>query len=129
MDYALKLPDDPTRLRIIAYMTDGYVGNDMQILDHVRKNRGRARMFVFGIGNSVNRFLIEGMAREGRGASEIVDLRMPGEAAAARFHARIHQPILLDPKVDFGELTVEDVYPKAIPDVFSLRSHHPEGAL
>lgn len=119
VDYALKIKDDPTRLRMICYMTDGYVGNDMQVLDYIRKNRGRARMFVFGVGNSVNRFLIEGMAREGRGAAEIVDLKMPGEAAASRFHARIHQPILLDPKVEFGGLTVEDVYPKAIPDVFS----------
>lgn len=119
VDYALKIPADPGRLRMICYMTDGYVGNDMQILDHVRKNRGQARMFVFGIGNSVNRFLIEGMAREGRGAAEIVDLKMPGAQAAARFYARIHQPILLDPQVDFGNLAVEEVYPKAIPDVFS----------
>ena len=119
VDYALKIPADPKRLRMICYMTDGYVGNDMQVLDHVRKNRGQARMFVFGIGNSVNRFLIDGMAREGRGAAEIVDLKMPGEQAASRFYARVHKPILLDPKVEFGNLAVEDVYPKAIPDVFS----------
>jgi len=119
VDYALKIKDDPTRLRMICYMTDGFVGNDMQVLDHIRKNRGRARMFVFGIGNSVNRFLVDGMSREGRGASQIVDLKMPGEAAASRFHARINKPILLDPQVDFGGLTVDDVYPKAIPDVFS----------
>lgn len=119
VDYALKIPADPGRLRMICYMTDGYVGNDMQVLDHIRKNRGQARMFVFGIGNSVNRFLIDGMAKEGRGASEIVDLKMPGAEAASRFYARVHKPILLDPQVEFGNLAVEDVFPKAIPDVFS----------
>jgi Ca-activated chloride channel family protein len=119
VDYVLKIPADPKRLRMICYMTDGYVGNDMQVLDYIRKNRGQARMFVFGIGNSVNRFLIDGMAKEGRGASEIVDLKMPGEQAASRFYARVHKPILLDPQVEFGSLTVEDVFPKAIPDVFS----------
>src|SRR5262249_14782454 len=67
VDYALSLPDDPERLRIVCYMTDGYVGDDMQILDYIRRHRGRARMFPFGIGNSVDRFLIDGMAREGRG--------------------------------------------------------------
>ncbi len=40
VDYALKMKADPNRLRIICYMTDGFVGNDMQILDYVRKNRG-----------------------------------------------------------------------------------------
>jgi Ca-activated chloride channel homolog len=119
VDYALKIPADPARLRMICYMTDGYIGNDMQVVDYVRKNRGQARMFVFGIGNSVNRFLIEGMAREGRGAAEIVDLKMPGEKAAARFYARVHKPILLDPRVEFGSLTVEDVLPRVVPDVFT----------
>lgn len=119
VDYALRIPADPTRLRMICYMTDGYIGNDMQVVDYVRKHRGQARMFVFGIGNSVNRFLIEGMAKEGRGAAEIVDLQMPGEKAAARFYARVHKPILLDPKVEFGSLTVEDVLPKVVPDVFT----------
>jgi Ca-activated chloride channel family protein len=119
VDYALKMPDDPKRLRIICYMTDGFVGNDMQIINYIRKNRGRARMFPFGIGNGVNRFLIEGMAREGMGAAEIVDLNMPGEAAASRFYRRVSQPLLLSPEIDWKGMPVADVYPKAIPDVFS----------
>lgn len=119
VDYALKLPADPKRLRIICYMTDGFVGHDMQILDYVRKNRGEARMFVFGIGNGVNRFLIEGMAKEGRGASEIVTLEEDGQKMAERFYRRIASPVLLDPQVDFSGLPVADVYPQAIPDVFS----------
>jgi Ca-activated chloride channel homolog len=119
VDYALKIPDDPGRLRILCYMTDGYVGNDMQVIDHVRKNRGRARMFVFGVGNSVNRFLIDGMAREGRGYAEYVDLNTPGEQIASKFYARIAKPLLLDPQVEWNGLPVEDIYPKHIPDVFS----------
>ncbi len=137
VDYALKIPDDPGRLRIICYMTDGYVGNDMQIIDYVKKYRGRARMFPFGVGNSVNRFLIDGMAREGRGVAEYVTVEMntgavmgtsreltaSGKAAsrdaAERFYNRIASPLLLDPTVEFNGLPVEDVYPKHIPDVFS----------
>jgi Ca-activated chloride channel family protein len=119
VDYALKIPDDPDRLRIVCYMTDGYVGNDMQILDYIQKHRGRARMFPFGVGNSVNRFLIDGMAREGKGAAEYVTLQDSGEAAASRFYKRIASPLLLNPTVDWGGLPVEDVYPKQAPDVFS----------
>ncbi len=137
VDYALRIPDDPERLRIICYMTDGYVGNDVQIIDYVKKYRGRARMFPFGIGNSVNRFLIDGMAREGRGAAEYVTIDMNAGAVmgtsreltgkaladakdvAARFYQRIASPVLLDPQIEWNGLPVEDVYPKNIPDVFS----------
>ena len=118
-DYALKIPDDPDRVRIICFMTDGYVGNDMQILDYVGKNRGRARMFPFGVGNGVNRFLIEGMAREGRGQAEFVTLEEPGKIAAAKFYRRVADPLLLDISVDWGGLPVENVFPRHIPDVFS----------
>lgn len=119
VDYCLKIPADPARPRIICYMTDGYVGNDMQILDYIRKNRGEARMFPFGIGNSVNRFLIEGMAKEGRGAPCIVTLGTPGAEAAAKFYERIAKPLLLDVSMDWQGLPVEEVLPRAIPDVFS----------
>lgn len=118
-DYALKMPTDPNRLRIICFMTDGYVGNDMQILDYVKKHRGQARMFPFGVGNSVNRFLIDGMAREGRGVSDYVTLDEPGKQAAEHFYKRIADPILLDPQVDWHGLPVEETFPQHIPDVFS----------
>ena len=118
-DYALKIPNDPSRLRIVCYMTDGYVGNEAQIIDYIGKHRGRARMFPFGVGSSVNRLLIEGMAREGRGASEYALLDQPGEITAARFYKRIASPILLDPQIDWGSLPVADVLPHHIPDVFS----------
>lgn len=118
-DYALKIPTDPDRLRIICFLTDGYVGNDMQILDYVGKHRGEARMFPIGVGNSVNRFLIDGMAREGRGAADYVTLDEKGDATAIRFTKRVADPILLDVSVDWRGLPVADVFPRHIPDVFS----------
>lgn len=119
VDYALKIPDDPDRLRIICYMTDGYVGNDMQIIDYIQKNRGRTRMFPFGVGNSVNRLLIDKMATEGRGTAEYITMYDKGLDAAKRFYHRVADPLLLDVKVDWNNLPVEDVYPKHIPDLFS----------
>jgi len=121
VDYALQIPRDPGRLRIVCYMTDGYVGNDMQIIQYIGEHRGEARMFPFGIGNSVNRFLIEGMAREGKGAPDYVFLDAPSEQHAARFYRRIASPLLLDVEIDWGGLPVEEVYPKHIPDVFTAK--------
>lgn len=118
MQFVLKLPADQERPRIVCYMTDGYVGNDFQIIDVLRKNRGDTRFFPFGVGNSVNRFLIDGMAREGRGVPEYVLLNEDGEAIAKRFYNRIAKPLLLNPDVNWHDLPVADVYPKVLPDLF-----------
>ena len=120
---ALEGQDDGHRLRVVCFMTDGFIGNDMEIIAAVQKNVKTARVFAFGIGNGVNRFLIEGMARAGRGSSEVVTLESDADAGAKRFHERIQSPVLTDISVDFGHLPIEDVYPdpEAIPDLFSAQ--------
>ncbi|BCM91648.1 hypothetical protein IAD21_03523 [Abditibacteriota bacterium] len=117
-DYALQIPDDPNRPRIVSFMTDGYVGNEGDILQYVREHRKSARMFPFGVGNSVNRYLIDGMAREGRGVPEYALLNEDGQKLASRFYDRVANPVLLDVKADWQGLPVAEVFPKVVPDVF-----------
>jgi len=118
---ALEGPRDPERVRIVCFMTDGNIGNEFAIIDAVKKNSGTTLVFSFGIGNSVNRFLLDGMAHAGRGEVEYVTLRSQGEGAAGRFHQRIHSPVLTDIQIDWGSLSVADVYPKTSPDLFSSK--------
>jgi Ca-activated chloride channel family protein len=101
-------------------MTDGYVGNDMEIVGEI-KSHPNARVFSFGIGSSVNRFLLDKMAEEGRGEVEYVGLNDDGSAAARRFHERVRNPLLTDIRIDWNGLPVADVYPKRIPDLFSAK--------
>jgi len=103
----------------VCFMTDGYVGNDMEIIDAVKKIAGTTRVFAFGIGNSVNRFLLDGMASAGRGEVEYVTLDSKAQEAADRFYRRIDAPVLTDVSIDFGNLPVAEVYPKLVPDLFS----------
>jgi Ca-activated chloride channel family protein len=106
-------------IRVVCFMTDGYVGNDMEIIDAVKKNAGTTRVFSFGIGNSVNRFLLDGMAAAGRGEVEYVTLEAKAQEAAERFYQRIDAPVLTDVSIDWGGMGVADVYPKQVPDLFS----------
>ena len=101
-------------------MTDGYVGNDMEIVSEVQKHPN-ARVFAFGIGGSVNRFLLDKMAEHGRGEVEYVALNDDGSAAAKRFHERVRNPLLTDISIDWSGLPVTDVYPKRVPDLFSAK--------
>ncbi len=99
-------------VRIVCFMTDGEVGNDMEIISEVQKHPN-ARVFAFGIGSSVNRFLLDKMAEYGRGEVEYVALNDDGSAAARRFHERVRDPLLTDISVDWNGLPVPDVYPQA----------------
>ncbi len=117
---ALATSDKNDHVRIVCFMTDGYVGNDMEIISEVQKHPN-ARVFSFGIGSSVNRFLLDKMAEAGRGEVEYVSLEDDGSAAARRFHERVRNPLLTDIEIDWSGLPVKDVYPKRIPDLFSVK--------
>jgi Ca-activated chloride channel family protein len=110
---------DAKRVRIVAFMTDGYVGNDLEIIDAVRKHAGTARVFAFGIGNAVNRFLLDGMVHAGRGAVDYVTLESQADTAVERFQGRIQAPLLTDIAIDWGSLSAAEVYPTYLPDLFS----------
>lgn len=113
-------PAGPSAIRVAVFMTDGYVGNDMEIIDAVRRNAGTTRVFSFGIGNSVNRFLLDGMAAAGRGEVEYVTLQGQADAAVQRLHERILAPVLTDISIDWN-LPVADVLPTLIPDLWSVK--------
>jgi Ca-activated chloride channel family protein len=121
---AIKASMDPSdkqdHVRVVCFMTDGYVGNDLEIIGEVQKHPN-ARVFAFGIGSSVNRFLLDGMAKYGRGEVEYVGLNDDGSAAARRFHERVRNPLLTDISIDWNGMAVSDVYPKTIPDLFGAK--------
>lgn len=123
---ALAPSADRDHVRIVCFMTDGYVGNDFEIINEVKRNPG-ARVFSFGIGSSVNRFLLSKMAEEGRGEVEFVGLQDDGSAAARRFHERVRSPLLTDVSIEWNGLPVMDVYPKRIPDLFSAKPIYVHG--
>jgi len=117
---ALEGTDSQKHVRVVCFMTDGYVGNDMQIIAEVNKHPN-ARVFAFGIGSSVNRFLLDRMSDYGRGEVEYVALTDDGSAAARRFYERVRNPLLTDISIDWNGLPVADLYPQRIPDLFGAK--------
>src|SRR6185436_10450999 len=120
IEAALRPSDDQSHVRVVCFMTDGYVGNEMEIIAEIQKHPN-ARVFAFGIGQSVNRFLLDKMAEAGRGEVEYVGLNDDGSAAARRFHERVRNPLLTDISIDWNGMAVDDVYPKTIPDLFGAK--------
>lgn len=116
---ALADPAPEGYLRIVAFFTDGYIGNEESILREEGRLLGAARLFSFGVGSSVNRYLLDGMADVGRGTVEYVLLNDRPEEAVDRFVHRIAAPVLTDVSVSFAGLDVHDLMPSRVPDVFA----------
>ena len=116
---AMSIPANEETARSFVIVTDGYVSIEADAFDYVRNNLHRANFFSFGIGSSVNRFLVEGLARAGRGESFVVTDPRQAKATAARFRRYIEAPVLTSIAIDFGELEVYDVAPQTVPDLLA----------
>jgi Ca-activated chloride channel homolog len=115
---ALDFPHDPERLRFVCFLTDGYIGNEGEILGEIHRRLGPARLFSFGIGSAVNRYLLDHMAQTGRGAVAYLGPRDSAAQIMEDFFARISHPAVTDLAVDWGGLQVSDVFPSQLPDLF-----------
>ena len=107
--------------RTFAILTDGYVTVEKEAFDLIRQNLDKANFFSFGIGNSVNRFIIDGIAYVGEGEGFVVTSENDPEEVANTFKEYIERPELTNIKVDIEGLEVFDVEPFRIPDVFAER--------
>jgi Ca-activated chloride channel family protein len=118
---ALSLPKTEGYSRTVVIATDGYVHVEKEAFDLIRNNLGKANMFPFGIGSSVNRFLIEGMARAGMGESFVITRPADAKKTATKFRKYISSPVLTNIHYKIDGFDVYDVEPRAIPDVFAER--------
>lgn len=118
---ALQLPRTEKSARTLVMVTDGYVTVETEAFDLIRKNLGNANFFSFGIGSSVNRFLIEGLARAGAGEPAVITKPDGAPAAAEKFRTYIKSPLLTGVRLEWGGFEAYEVEPLAVPDVFAER--------
>jgi Ca-activated chloride channel homolog len=118
---AVALPRQPEVSRSIVLLTDGYIEAEAAVFDYIRTQLDDANFFAFGIGSSVNRFLVEGVARAGLGEPFIVTDPAEAAEAAARLRRYIDSPVLTGIDLTFSGFDVYDVEPRSIPDLFASR--------
>jgi Ca-activated chloride channel homolog len=107
--------------RIMLVITDGLVSFEREAFDLIRNNLGNTNLFAFGIGSSVNRYLIEGIGLAGQGESFIVTDSGKAASEAKRFRDYVSAPLLRQVTATFEGFDVYDVTPQSIPDVFADR--------
>jgi Ca-activated chloride channel family protein len=121
--YRIPRPNANTRQlsRSVVVVTDGYVGVEAQAFRFIRERLSDANLFAFGIGSSVNRGLIEGMARAGQGEPFVVLRPDKAAAEADKLRAYIEQPVLTGVNVAFSGFDAYEIAPQKLPDLMARR--------
>jgi Ca-activated chloride channel family protein len=118
---AMSLPRQEGISRSLLLVTDGFVGGEQGVFDHIKANLNRCNVFAFGIGTSVNRYLIEGVARAGMAEPFIVTEESEADGVAEKFREYVESPVLTDIKVRTIGFDTYDVNPVNFPDLLAQR--------
>ena len=119
---AIDDPLDKDRMRIVILLTDGFIGNEAEIIAAVGRGCGdRIRFWCVGIGSAPNRFLLDGVARQGGGMAKVVGLKDDAGETAEDIMMRIHRAQLADIRIDWGGVQVMETYPAKIPELWAGR--------
>jgi Ca-activated chloride channel family protein len=119
---AINDPLDPDRVRIVIMLTDGFIGNEAEIIAEVGRRCGdHVRFWCIGIGQSVNRMLTDGVARQGGGMAKVLGLNDDALPLTQEIMFRIHRAQLAGVTIDWGRLKVWETYPARIPELWAGR--------
>jgi len=118
---AMSTPRQNQISRSVVLVTDGYVSGEAGVFGYVRDNLNQTNVFSFGIGTSVNRYLIEGIARAGMGEPFIVTEETEAPVVAKKFREYIQTPVLTDVEVKAVGFDIYDLHPVQLPDLMAER--------
>lgn len=127
VEQALTVAKLPGALRNVVFLTDGYIGNEYEILRLVNRELGAARLFALGVGSGVNRFLLDELARVGKGFARYLDSTADVSVQARALAERLQTPLLTDVRIDWGTVTPQAVTPTKIPDLYAGDSVRVQG--
>jgi len=118
----LNAPIDPERKRIVLLITDGYIGNESDVIQTVAKRDTSAvKFWTLGIGMAPNRFLLDGVAKQGGGMSEVIGLNTDPNDTIKKIVERMHFPQVADINIDWGTLPVAEIFPRNVPELWAGR--------
>ncbi|NBK91425.1 VWA domain-containing protein [bacterium 1XD21-13] len=118
---AYHIPKEEDTARTVVMITDGYISDEKEIFEHIRENLGDTSYFAFGIGSSVNRYLIEGIAATGMGEDFVVTEEAQAQEAAERFRTYVQAPLLTNVQVEFQGFETYDMEPSGVPTLYASR--------
>lgn len=124
---ALAPPVPTGAIRMVTFLTDGYIGNEAEVLSLLKANLQDARLYAFGVGTGINRYLLSEMGRVGRGFVRFMDPTEDLEKVSGELADRLQSPVLTDIQIDWGGMEASELSPDPIPDLFAGQSLRIQG--
>jgi Ca-activated chloride channel family protein len=121
LERALAMPINEGVSRSLVLITDGYISAEDAAFRLVDDHLGDSNLYVFGIGSSVNRFLLEGLAKVGRAEAFVVTSEGDSKRESERFRQYVSAPVLTDISVTGRNVEIYDVEPRTQPDLLADR--------
>lgn len=123
LEEALSVPADNGRLPLVLFVTDGEptVGerNPERIAAQAATERGRRRIFTFGVGADLNAALLERLAMEGRGTAHFVRPNESVERVVSVVASRLTNPVATDLRVRVEGARLSKMHPAGPYDLFA----------
>ena len=102
-------------------LTDGFVTVEKEAFDLISNNLHEANFYPIGIGSSVNRHLIEGIAHIGQSEPFFITRPEQGQLVSSQFKNYVSAPVLTNIQLEFDDFKTYDVIPASIPDLLGER--------
>jgi Ca-activated chloride channel family protein len=123
LEEAFRVEPGEGRLPVVIFLTDGLptVGerDPERIAAEAEHDRGRARVFAFGVGHDVNTHLLDRLSAAARGSTDYVQPGESVERALGLLAAKIRHPVLTDLEIAGAPVRLREIYPVTLPDLFA----------
>lgn len=114
---------DEERPTYLLFMTDGLpttgVTDIQQILDNfARSSSDSLRLYPFGVGYDVDTYLLDSLSEQHHGLSTYVSPEDDLQEKLSTFYNTIRAPVLTNLSLQVNGVSIYDVYPFPLPDLF-----------
>jgi Ca-activated chloride channel family protein len=111
---------DPDRTLNVVVLSDGMTEQKERraLLALIASRPSNSRVFCIGVGNEVNRPLLEQMADDSGGLAAFISRGDNFEQQAKAFRRKLLHPVATDLELDIEGVTTFDVEPQKLPNLF-----------
>lgn len=110
---------EPGRPLNVVILSDGLTEqNHVDVVDLIKQRPAGSRVFCVGVGNDVNRRLLEQLADDSGGLAAFVSREDNLQRAAEGFRRKLLRPVASDVKMSFSGVDVYDLEPGKLPALY-----------
>ena len=111
---------DPDRTMNVVILSDGMTEQRerQQLLQLIKARPRSTRVFCIGVGNEVNRPLLEQLADDAGGLAAFISHGDNFGRQAKAFRRKLMRPVASNVRIDIGGVSVHDLEPRQLPNLY-----------